>query len=479
MLLFESAIVPEARANTISLDEFLTSIQQRHPLIIWENLTPEIERANRERYLADQDWRLDARQSLYTVKPVTTSSFQPSRITEVKLDASLGRTLWSTGGAFSMAWSSARTDQTLPGLTFPSESGPVAISTGASRLYEHRLSLTYSQPLLRDFGGRLDRLEYDLSTYNVTVAELEAVENQEDFLRDLGLQYLDWVFLQEQVLIAERRLQLAEEQLEQTTEKHEANLIDKVDVLRAEDAVRTARQNMVLLRSRFDARRAELAVLAQDTGINEMIPAYDIYALADLPSVEESSAQIAAGSRRLQVLAQRRDQFRERRSGFAETGRPSLNLDLGVGLTGGDNGFGNSLEMTKPDFSVAFAFTQAIGANAAESDVARSDIEIRRLEAQMDLTTLNLQSILTGLLIQLYELERVLELNQEEIESAARRTEEEVKLYEQGRGELTFVIQSRDNEQNARLTYAGNAIAYHKLLLQYRALTDQLLTRQK
>jgi hypothetical protein len=37
------------------------------------------------------------------------------------------------------------------------------------------------------------------------------------------------------------------------------------------------------------------------------------------------------------------------------------------------------------------------------------------------------------------------------------------------------VIQSRDNEENAKLLYADNATLYHTLLLQYRALLDELL----
>jgi len=39
---------------------------------------------------------------------------------------------------------------------------------------------------------------------------------------------------------------------------------------------------------------------------------------------------------------------------------------------------------------------------------------------------------------------------------------------------LTFVIQSRDNEQNARLSYVDNAALYHLLKLQYQALLDRL-----
>jgi hypothetical protein len=51
---------------------------------------------------------------------------------------------------------------------------------------------------------------------------------------------------------------------------------------------------------------------------------------------------------------------------------------------------------------------------------------------------------------------------------------EEIKLYNQGRSSLPFVIQSRDNEENARLTYAVNARTYQSLVLSYRALVDEL-----
>jgi len=69
---------------------------------------------------------------------------------------------------------------------------------------------------------------------------------------------------------------------------------------------------------------------------------------------------------------------------------------------------------------------------------------------------------------------KILELNQAQIESAQEKTKEELKLYNQGRGQLTFVIQSRDNEQNARLSYVDNAALYHLLKLQYQALLDKL-----
>ena len=107
--------------------------------------------------------------------------------------------------------------------------------------------------------------------------------------------------------------------------------------------------------------------------------------------------------------------------------------------------------------------------------VLKMTLQVKQIQMQLEEISLDLASAVTNIYIQVEELEKVLTLNQEQIQSAKRKTEEELKLYNQGRGELTFVIQSRDSEQNAKLRYAQNAVTYHKLLIEYRAIMDQLL----
>ena len=67
-----------------------------------------------------------------------------------------------------------------------------------------------------------------------------------------------------------------------------------------------------------------------------------------------------------------------------------------------------------------------------------------------------------------------MQLNKEQIESAQEKTSEEFIRYNQGRGDLTFVLLSRDDVENAKLTYAQNALVYQKLVVSYRALMDEL-----
>jgi len=463
-------------AQTISLDEFLQAIKTTHPLIARELLTPEIEATNRERALSARDWSVGAEQSFVHSKPVSTGSFTPTRIDEIGLKASFQRSFWSTGGRLAVGWQSNFTDQNLPGISFPG--GASTFSTGISRLYENAVSLNYTQPLMKNYGGKLDRLDYELTDYTVAADRLQALENQEDFLLDLGNSFLDWVLLEEKGKISEERLRLALDELEHTREKRKANLVDEVDVLRSEDAVRQARQNLVLLETQLKAKKAELAVLAGLNNLSEMTTEYDIYGRAELPSPGEAFELLKLQSRLLEIIELQKQQLTQLRGGYAETSRPNLDLGLGVGLKGGDDDFGGALELDKPDFTVLLSFTHQLGGKAAKADVARTDLQFKQLELQSETVSLQLESALNNLLVQLKELEKVLALNREQIESAVKKTVEELNLYEQGRGEMTFVIQSQDNEQNARLNYAENAAAYHRLLLQYRALTDRLLVAE-
>jgi outer membrane protein TolC len=461
--------------QSISLDEFIDQVKLTHPLMKREPLSPAIAKINKNKQLTAQDWFAISEISYLASKPIQTSPFSPSRIDRASFNADFSRSFWSTGGKIALGWSSIRLDQDLQNITIPSPEGPSTIPVGASKLYENSVSISYSQPLWRNIGGKLDRLDYDLSNYEIEIAELQSLENQEKFLLGLTYKFLDWVLLEEERRIATERLELAREQLAHSKDLREANLVDQVDVLRSEDAVRSARQNLVLIESQIAAARAELAVLAQNEEINSMQPDYDIYDLIQLPDIEIAFDSLRVNSRLVKTLEEQAKQLEDLQLGFMESGDPSLDFGIGVGLKGGDEAFASSMELLKPDFSVSLTFSQQLGARASKADADRTRVQIEQVEYQKMELLLSLESSLRNLSIQINDLEKVLALNQQEIESAIQRTEEEVRLYNQGRVELTFVIQSRDNIRNAQLLYARNAANYHKLLLQYRELTDRLL----
>lgn len=464
-----------AGAETITLDEYLDRLQKTHPFFAKESLSVVIESRAREGLLGAKDWNLSGTSYYSHQKLLASSAFSPDRIDALGLDATAERAFWKTGGRLSLSWSSQFSDQKLPQIVIPSLG---TIPTGPSEFYEHKIYAGYSQPLLQNYGGALDRLAYELSEYDIDFTEVQIFENQEGFLADLAGRFLDWVLLSEQRRIAEERKLLAEEELERTVEKRRSYLVDQVDVLRAEDAVRIAEQNVVLVESRWKALRAELSVLCQSEDMCQKSPRFDLYQLEKLPSPEEAREQLREQSRILRTLIIRRDQLLFLRDGYQEQTRPQLFLNVGAGLQGGDDQFGDALILDKPDMSVSLTFRYPLENRTALTNVATATLEIGQLEMEIENISLDLESGVVNLLIQIQELEKVLQLNREQIESAAAKTEEELDLYNQGRSDLTFVILSRDNEQQAKLTYAQNAASYQKLILQYHALMDDFFTAQ-
>jgi len=462
----------QASAQTISLHAFLEAARADHPLLEQEELSEEIVSEYRYGLLGAMDWHLSGSATASHTKPIVISSFSPTTIDRFGINAQLRRSLWSSGGKLSLGWSSNATNQTLTNYSIPGSD--VSLRTGFSKLYENSLSLLYTQPLLRNFKGKLDRLEYDLAAYDEVFTHLQAIENEENFLLKLAIGFIDWVLLEEKRSIAEERVQLAIAERELTTEMQEANLVERIDVLRAEDAVRLSEQNHVLTRSKARAKQEELAVLAALPELRNMRPDYDLYSMYQLPSIDTAVRILDQHSRVLHILDNKAQQLQHLRSGAQESGKPSVNAGFGLTLEGDDDDYFSSLELDRPDLFIGLDFSHPLGSRTARSEYERTSLELRQVDAETRLVRLELQSQMHSLLIQMSDLKEILELNREQIGSAHEKTAEERRLYEQGRSELNFVIQAEDNEGNARLTYAVNAAEFHRLYHQYLALCDML-----
>jgi outer membrane protein TolC len=464
-------------ASTITLPELIESLKKTHPFFTKESLSPEIERKSQESHLGAQDWVVRSSPYYTYQEPVSSGLGIPSKLHNIVANVAVEKTLWSTGGRFSLSWSTSYNDQTVADIVIPMPTGDIVIPVGPSAFYTNKAYLTYTQPLLQNLGGKLDRLNYELNAYTVDIIDLQAQENEEGFILDIADIFLDWVLLTEQQRIAKERLGLSKEQLGQVKRKHAAYLVDRVDVLRAEDAVRIAEQTLVLIGSQLEAKRAELAVIAQTEQLYDDEPDFDIYRLDTLPEIDEAVATIKERSKILNALRIRREQLVHLVSGYEETERPQLYLSIGAGLQGGHEEFSESFELDKPDVLIALDFRYPLGNRKARADILRSTLEAKQLTEDIRNIELEFEAGIHNLLVLIKRMEEVLNLNEEQIASARAKTNEEIKLYNQGRNLLAIVIQSRDNEQQAKLTYAQNAATYHKLIIQYRALMDELFIK--
>ena len=470
-----ATVATAAAAQVVTMDEYLERVKTTNPYFRVEKMQKDIAQKESDRYLGRQDWRLNAHSSINHVEPLRTGPFDPDRVDVFVLGAGTERSFWGSGSRLTVDWQTDITDQKSPGFSIPGPGGGIEIPIGPPTFYRNILSATWSLPLMQNSGGELDRLEYDLSLYDIDINDVTALENQENYLLDVGSTFIQWALAEEQIRIAEDRLDIATEELDRSERKRTAFLVDEVDVLRSRDALLGTQSALYLIESQWKAVQAELATLAEDGEIYQSKPQYDIYDLPGPPEIESFVDHVTRRTRLVRTLEFQLEQIVRLEQGYDDIKKPELALNLRAALLGGDEDFTGSFEMTNPDVGIGLVFSYPINNRTASADVEKTRLQIRQLELSIQNTQLSLEAAARTIIVRMRELRDVIDSNIEQISSNKKRTEEEIKLYTQGRNDLTFVIQSRDRVALSELEYAGNAAEYHHLLLQLRALSDELL----
>lgn len=465
-----------ADASAITLEEYLSALRSSHPLFTREAMESEIATKHSERYLGGEDWWVDVAPTYRHREPPQRSPFDVERMDNFRVDASASRALWGTGSRFTGYVSTDLVDQDAPVFSIPGPGGTVDVPLSPSRFYQHTIGATWSLPLLQNRGGTLDRLEYELSLFDIDASEVASLERQENFLLEVALKFVRWALMDEQLRIARARLELAESEFERSRRKFRANLVDEADVLRAQDAAHVTRNAVMVVEARFKAMQRELSTLAGDVLADEDVPELDLYNRPAVPSADEAVGRISRTSRLVRTIDIESQRLARFEDGLQEQTRARLSLDLGAALVGGNAEFDQSLEINQPDLFVGLSWLYPLGNRTAEADVEETRMRSRQIELARSEIVIELTASLRAVITEMEELQAAVDENERRIETAAKKTKAEQSLYEQGRGDLTFVIQSRDGEAVARLALAETSATYQTLLLQYRSLVDELLT---
>lgn len=364
ILAFVLTVAPSImRAQTITQDEFLSQLRRAHPFFEKEKTTSLIEREAQNAYRGGEDWTIRSTLNFMHEEPALAFS-GPEETNSLSFTAGAERAFWSTGGRLSASFTSASAGiRPTFGFNLP--------------LYQNTIALSYVHPLLKNGGGALDRLPYDLKQFDLDLSEIEAAENMEEFLKRSAARFLTWVFLSEQEKIIAERLRLSEEERDRTQVKRKANLVDQADLFRAEDAVRMWKQNQALVRSQSKALQGELAVLAQNRELLTLSPSFDLYRIEELPPVEEETLRLQGQSRQLKALTIRTRQLERAKRGYEEAARPDLSIVARVNTKRLDESLGRSLQMNKPDALIGLQFSIPLENTTERSHATQTELQIK------------------------------------------------------------------------------------------------------
>lgn|GEM_PF-3035967 len=465
----------EQNDSYLSQADFANKLRQNHPNFTRDALDREIALQNVTIQNSGQEWQLQL-QAQQAHQEQLLASFGPQEIDQTLLDASMGRQIWKTGASLSLGAQLSTDDNVYDAATLAASP-----FTNPTESQKQQVSLVFSQPLLKNYKGSQSSLSYDLSQENVELSSIQAEESQENFYAEMMDQYLDWVLLDEEFRINTQRFSLAEKQKQEIKKRYQKNLIEKVDFLRAQDSSRLSKQQLLLSRSKLAAKSQSLARLSNVTEVADHNPEFSLYEFPELPSIATLTEVVTKNSRQLKIFKNRYKQLKIQLQSLNNSTKPELNLDLSTAFkTEEQKGLASGIRNSDSgnDYSIGLNFKKNLGNNTARGQKQRTEIEIDQLLLEQRYIQMQLEARLIELHVQLQEMQNILSLNREAINSAKATLDEEIKIYQQGRSDFTNVIVSRDQIKNSQLNYANNAISYHKLHLQLLSLTDQLFVAQ-
>ncbi len=460
---------PDFQEENITLHQFLEDLRHTHPLFEREALSREIAAEELRATSGAEDWTVSsgAMVSHISHAPVTSGI---EKTNSASVSGGVARHFWSTGGELS-----AGITLGIKRYDYLPEAAYAALPITN---YDNEFSLAYTQPLLRNWGGVLSKLDYDLKSVEIELTHAKVLENQEHFLSAEAQEFLNWVFYNAEVHIAQERLQLSERLLNDTKRKRAYNLIDRVDVIRAENAFSLAKQNLVVVESNLMSLMQQLSMLLQDEDIKNKSPEFNLYEIHELPDLDTVTNNVRRDSRIFRQLDLTLKKLMIARDGSLEFSKPDLRLTAQAGANKYDESFGEALKIDEPQASLSISYLFPLKNTKAKANIRTIDLAIAQLNKQMDELEITQIATLSTIYVQLKQIEEILELNRRQIELARQKTREEMATYNRGKGDCTFVVQSQDDEEKAKLTYAQNALSYQKLYIQFLAITDQLLPAQ-
>jgi outer membrane protein TolC len=464
VVLVLSLIQFTAAVSAIELEEYIETVMQNHPFFQKEELALQVEYSRGETLLPRSEWRFSLGPSYTIADGLVGSDFLKNLSQNAALQTGMQR---SFVDGRSVGFSAST------GYTWLQEPVTIPIPMG-EHSFKHGFEVSLSWPLKID-KERLAWLGYDLQEYAIKAKEVEIQENRESFLVEPATLFIDWAYALELVEIYRQRLKLAEQQLATTNRMYRSNLVEKLDVMRAEDAIRTAKQAIFEYDSLAKSIQAVLATLSDSDSIYDEKPEFRFYTLVELPPADQAAARGKANTRLKKPLLLAVEQLRYRSDAYEENEKPELDLYLEVGVFGPQDSFLDSLSIIHPQATVGLSYYHPTGLEQIAAERQLINTEIEQLEKEIETLEKTVETNVRSLLIQVAELEKIIQLNRELIESAEEKAVEEARLYGQGRNMLTNVIQSRDGVQDQRARLADNFARYHRLIVLYRDFMDELL----
>jgi outer membrane protein TolC len=397
------------------------------------------------------------------------------------VSSSLDQTLPRFGGAYSVRWSGNRSTTT-------SETNPFNPRTGSS------VSLSYNQPLLRNFRIDESRFQLQAAQQNRRIADLTLEQRITRTRNDVQQAYLNLIGAIEGLKVAQQNMDLAQETLKNFRARVAVGVSADIEVIQAEAQVASNEESVVVAEAQIDTSEDALRALILDPARADywqvrLRPSDTITAVPR--DVDVDAAVRNALANRIDLVTLRRQQE------ITSLGiRLSENLtkpDVSFGLnytaqgTGGtqfqfgsgfppevlgrtnrafSNVLGDAFLGTYPSWTAGVTFSYPLGMSAAKATLARGQLEQRQ-------ENLSLQNLELQVTTQVRNAARAVQSNFKRVEAtqkARQATERQLDAEQRKFGvglSSSFELQQRQRDlAAARILELNAMLAYNRALIE-------------
>lgn len=477
VFLFQSASLA---AEVLPLDRFITTAIQNNPSyqISAHDYLIALESDKSARSL--EDWNLIASGVWNEATPAPLSPFSAQYQKTMGYSIGLKKYIAQTGTDIKLEHSNTRINAeypppvTIPGIGTIDFNPPAAY-------YLSNLSLTISQPLLRNAFGLARKNSLKISDNSLKLAEIKLSEDWEDFIARLRGEYLTWQKCHRNVNLFEEKVKTVQDQLKLVQKQVKYGLSEQLDLVQIEQKLR-AYQIML--------EQAKLACDNQTQNIQLLMAEKDTGAAIVPQKFVKNGPVMEAG----EALAYLEDRSNVKRTADIMVSIQGLNLetkkdgeliDAKLVLAAKPNAFAEKFSDSLSgignynEYTVSVNASRPLANDKAKAEADKAGNEYARALRQREDILLKARTGLSSLYTSLKYLDRMLELSQGNLKLARQRLALEKKKFQQGRSSVFFVLQAEDDVLAAENSLNETLFARENIINQVQAFTDRYAIEYK
>jgi len=437
----------------ITAEEFSTKLMQAHPFFLQLSLSEKVSLVDQKIARTYSDWNIQigANESFSAGEDTSSRLYEDLYTTSYEVSAR--RIIANSGANLNLkhSWNRNNKDNTV--------------------LNTNVFSLDYVKPLLQNKNGLNDRLAVDVADIDLLAKQVNLLEQAESFLAVNLTKLVDLALKQELEKLNQFQLELSKQQLDLAEEKYSNSLIDKSSLLQEKDTYVKANQQWLQSSRELNILRLELASLI-DVKESEMVVEFDLFKEQSIVRVEPDV--FVKNSRLIQKFYFDKNKLQRQLETYENKTMPKVDLTMGVATQAEDKKYFSSFGNRDFSWNIGVDVSYPLGVRKESLDVERAEISLAQLDAQARETKINSEQQISYLLAQIDLLAELVEISLEQGELANQKVIEEKTKYDDARGQKSLLIAAQKNANLARLSNVQVAASYQKIIIDYRAATDQL-----